>query len=238
MRAVESDLAAKAAALHVEQERAVEMARRHEAMVPKEDAARVEARGVVADVVCCCTDRNHRFLGLYQQTHLAPRHLSASVPVAAHHASTAVTSASLCRVTGPVPPSPQERARSAEEELRRVEERLVVVQRQADDAHAAASQAEVQSTAATAELHQLRAAVREMAQRSDASMAVARYTEEVVGLRQEQALLRSQLTRSERDRERLVHANLSLERSIAQVRVEERVLGSRGVDGNPQGVNC
>jgi len=125
-----------------------------------------------------------------------------------------------------------ERVQVAEQNLAEADGRLSRVQQEADEAVAALQKYEIQALASTAELNALRGAVRDMGQQSDADLAVARAAEEIVQLRHVEASLRSQLVRSERDRERLVHSNMALERQLASRTQEAEVLRSRATDAS------
>ena len=112
-----------------------------------------------------------------------------------------------------------ESAQAAEEQLAVTEKRLSAVQEEADGLHAELVDLKAAmgqgAHGSQAEVTHLRHALRDLAQRNEGSLSLARYADQISSMRQEHNLIRSQLERSERDRERMLHANFALERQVA-----------------------
>lgn len=127
----------------------------------------------------------------------------------------------------------RERVDEAERARAEADTRLEAERSRAEMAEAALATARgdpagnLDQTATLAELNILRDCVRDMAQRTDAATTIGRYAEEAIETRRGESVLRAQLVRSERDRERLTQANLSLERAGAHQSQELMALGAR-----------
>ncbi|CAG9461290.1 unnamed protein product [Pedinophyceae sp. YPF-701] len=121
----------------------------------------------------------------------------------------------------------QQRVEELEATLREADEGLAATRARADAAEDAVARAEAEGLAVRAEVTHLRQGLRDMAQGSEHALVVARLTEEIVSVRSKEALVRSQLTRSERDRERLLSSVLRLEREVGQRERVADVVGER-----------